>query len=149
MPESKIEVEIADRIGIIRLNDPAKLNATSYQMLEELRAATAELGGRISVLILGARGRAFCAGAGLDRLGEDAADVGIGLETHVNPLLMMLRELQVPWIAAVGARWWALAAASRYLPIWWSPARRRFSFKGLLGSGWSPMVVRPTCWVAL
>ncbi|HVW71229.1 MAG TPA: enoyl-CoA hydratase-related protein [Steroidobacteraceae bacterium] len=101
MSYNKIEIEIANGVGIIRLNDPERLNATTRQMLEELHEAVGKLESETAAIVLTTKGRAFCAGAGLDRLGEDAADVGIGLETHVNPLLRTLRDLDVPWISAV------------------------------------------------
>lgn len=103
----KISVERDGDIGILRLNDPTRLNAISLQMLEEISAALDDLTPSIRVLILAASGRGFCSGAALDdglvEFDPDLSkrDAGLILETHINPLMSRLRSLPIPWITAI------------------------------------------------
>jgi enoyl-CoA hydratase/carnithine racemase len=66
-----IAFDVADGVGIVRLNRPAKLNAFDERMIRELRAVIwrANFDDSIRVLIITGVGRAFCAGrdiSGLD-----------------------------------------------------------------------------------
>ena len=107
MSYQKIAVETHGKVATIRLNEPAKLNAVSVQMIEEVDRALDELVPTVRALILTGAGRAFCSGAALDRLasapGSDQSkrDAGEFLETHINPLMSKFRELPIPWITAV------------------------------------------------
>jgi len=107
MSYEKIQVEVSSDVGIIRLNDPATLNAVSVPMIAEIDRAFTELSDSVRAIVLTGVGRAFCSGAnltgGLGSLqapGEEL-DLGLILETHINPLMNKLRELRVPWISAV------------------------------------------------
>jgi len=93
-------------IARVTLNRPEKLNAFNTAMHLELgdalvrtRAANAR------VLLLSGAGRGFCAGQDLDERdlspGAPAPDLGHGLETHYNPLVLSLRSLPMPVICAV------------------------------------------------
>jgi 2-(1,2-epoxy-1,2-dihydrophenyl)acetyl-CoA isomerase len=107
MSHTVIEVETRDGIGLLRLNDPATLNALSLVMTEEIDRAIDQLVGAARVIILTGAGRAFCSGAnltgGIDWTGVpgEQPDFGRVLETHVNPMMNKLRDLPVPWISAV------------------------------------------------
>src|SRR4051812_19919779 len=105
MKYEKIEVAQEGLVGVIRLNEPATLNAISELMLEEVSAALDALGRSSRALLLTANGRAFCSGANLTakRAGDRGvrSDAGALLETHVNPLMTKLSELPIPWISAV------------------------------------------------
>jgi 2-(1,2-epoxy-1,2-dihydrophenyl)acetyl-CoA isomerase len=100
-----IELETEGDVGILRLNQPAKLNAVNIQMAEELANGLDVLAKSVRAVILTGAGRAFCSGAALDEaveLGDPQnRDVGIFLEEYINPLLTQLRGLPIPWIAAV------------------------------------------------
>jgi len=100
VPYAKIAIEMRGAVGLIRLNDPATLNAVSVPMIKELNSAIDALAGSARAILLTGTGRAFCSGA---NLGEDAeySDFGLSLEQHVNPLMTRLRNLPVPWISAV------------------------------------------------
>lgn len=104
---AKIEMAMQGEIGILRLHDPARLNAISIQMLDEFNKALDELLLCARALIITGSGRAFCSGAALDGgMGEPDADLskrdaGLLLETHINPLISRLRNLPIPWITAV------------------------------------------------
>jgi 2-(1,2-epoxy-1,2-dihydrophenyl)acetyl-CoA isomerase len=107
MMYQKIEVEIREQVGIVRLNDPTALNAAGPVMLEELSSAIRTLGSSARVVLITGKGRGFCAGATLDSDStgptsvRSERDFGAILETHVNPLMSALRSLPVPWITAV------------------------------------------------
>lgn len=70
MSYTRLEIETGDGIGRIWLNRPEKRNALDRTMVEELRAAVAQLESDpdVRVIVLGGRGPAFCAGADLEYL---------------------------------------------------------------------------------
>lgn len=68
MAYEQIVTEVVDRVGVIRLNRPEKLNAWTRQMATEIRdqmSSWNDDSGIGAVLVTG-EGRAFCAGADLD-----------------------------------------------------------------------------------
>lgn len=71
MPDTLIVTQL-DRIALILLNRPERRNALNAVAMEELREALADLerDDGVRVIILGAEGPAFCAGADLDYLLE-------------------------------------------------------------------------------
>jgi enoyl-CoA hydratase/carnithine racemase len=61
---SNVEYEVDDSIATVRLNRPAKLNAFTYAMVEQIRDAVERASadeGVVAIIITGT-GRAFCAG---------------------------------------------------------------------------------------
>lgn len=106
MAYGKIELERDGDIAIIRLNDPATLNAVTVQTIEEVDAALDEIKGSARAMILTGAGRGFCSGANLsagmgDRKSDGPYDSGSVLESHINPLMLRLRDLPIPWVSAV------------------------------------------------
>lgn len=98
--------EIRDGIARITLNRPDKLNSFTVALHGELRQAierTRAEGAR--VLILSGAGRAFCTGQDLaERIAPPGApppDLGHSIETWYKPLVLALRALPIPVIAAV------------------------------------------------
>jgi 2-(1,2-epoxy-1,2-dihydrophenyl)acetyl-CoA isomerase len=94
--------------GIARLtfNRPERLNSFNTAMHAEVQAALAELqGAGARVLIVTGAGRAFCAGQDLtDRAvapGAEPADLAASIEQYYKPLVVALRRLPMPVIAAV------------------------------------------------
>jgi enoyl-CoA hydratase/carnithine racemase len=67
---STIIFEVADGIGIVKLNRPEKLNAFDERMIRELRTVIwqANFDDSIRVLIITGVGRAFCAGRDINGL---------------------------------------------------------------------------------
>jgi methylglutaconyl-CoA hydratase len=63
-----IETQVSERIGSIILNRPDKRNALNFVFIRELKEAFAsmEQNPEVKVIILKARGKAFCAGADLE-----------------------------------------------------------------------------------
>jgi 2-(1,2-epoxy-1,2-dihydrophenyl)acetyl-CoA isomerase len=98
--------ETQDNIARLTLNRPERLNSFNTEMHAEVRAALASLkesGARV-LLITGA-GRGFCAGQDLgDRAvapGAAPPDLAESIEKYYKPLVLALRELPMPVIAAV------------------------------------------------
>jgi len=107
MTYSKIELERDGNVAIIRLNDPATLNAVTLQTIEEIDAALTEIDGSARAMILTGAGRGFCSGAdltggmGVGPSEEVRPTVAAMLESHINPLMLRLRDLPIPWVSAI------------------------------------------------
>ncbi len=105
MATTKVLIERRGDVTVLRLNAPETLNAVSAPMIEQLSWAFEAAALEARAIVLTGVGRAFCSGAGLNDglaggdLGEP--DLGLTLETHINPLMSQLRALPIPWIAAV------------------------------------------------
>lgn len=103
MDKQLVVIEQTGPIGIVQLNAPEKLNAINAAMCDQLLAAIETAAAVSRVLILTGAGRAFCSGAALDDelAPRDVRDAGLPLERQFNPLMLKLRNLPIPWIAAV------------------------------------------------
>jgi 2-(1,2-epoxy-1,2-dihydrophenyl)acetyl-CoA isomerase len=106
MSYESILFEVDSGIARLTLNRPDKLNSFNVQMHAEVRQALSsvpESGAR--VLVLTGAGRGFCAGQDLsDRAvapGSQGVDLGESIENRYNPLVLTLRNLAMPVIAAV------------------------------------------------
>ena len=106
MSYETILFEVDSGIARLTLNRPDKLNSFNTQMHGEIRqvlSSIPESGAR--VLVLTGAGRGFCAGQDLgDRAvapGSQGVDLGESLENRYNPLVLTLRNLALPVIAAV------------------------------------------------
>ncbi len=105
-----IRLEVEAGVATLTLNRPDRLNAFDETMHAELRhaigmVAKGRAAGSVRVLVVTGAGRAFCAGQDLsDRTvlpGATAPDLGLTIERHYKPLVLALRALEVPVIAAV------------------------------------------------
>jgi enoyl-CoA hydratase/carnithine racemase len=111
-----IEIEVADRVALIRLARPDRLNAFTTRMGVELFGALAELDrdDAVRAIIITGKGRAFCAGADLDPGGKtfdprwEASRVA---EDKVKPW-----TLCTPTIAAING---AAVGVGATLPLLW------------------------------
>jgi 2-(1,2-epoxy-1,2-dihydrophenyl)acetyl-CoA isomerase len=110
MSYQTILFDVADGIARLTLNRPDRLNSFNTIMHAEVRSALAGLDspdekGAARVLVITGAGRGFCAGQDLnDRAvagGGVAADLGESIEKYYKPLVMTLRKLPLPIIAAV------------------------------------------------
>jgi 2-(1,2-epoxy-1,2-dihydrophenyl)acetyl-CoA isomerase len=98
--------EIAEGIARLTFNRPERLNSFNTEMHAEVRAALASLKGSAArVLLITGAGRGFCAGQDLnDRAvapGEAPPDLAESIEKNYKPLVLTLRALPLPVIAAV------------------------------------------------
>ena len=110
---NKIKFHIDENnVAVLRLNDPERLNALSLEMLTEIHEQiklinTGKTNARC--LVITGEGRGFCAGANL--IDTNAApsesdnpmdrDLGKGLLTHYHPMLIDLKNLEIPIITAI------------------------------------------------
>ena len=99
--------ELTGGIARLTLNRPDRLNSFNSAMHAEVRDALARLASDASVrvLVLTGAGRGFCAGQDLnDRaVAPDGTGVDLGdsIEKNYKPLVLTLRALPLPVIAAV------------------------------------------------
>ncbi|MGH8132057.1 MAG: 2-(1,2-epoxy-1,2-dihydrophenyl)acetyl-CoA isomerase PaaG [Steroidobacteraceae bacterium] len=106
MSYQNIVFEIAGGVARLTLNRPERLNSFNTEMHAEVRAALASLAACAArVLVITGAGRGFCAGQDLgDRgvaPGAAPADLGESIERNYKPLVLGLRALPMPVIAAV------------------------------------------------
>jgi 2-(1,2-epoxy-1,2-dihydrophenyl)acetyl-CoA isomerase len=106
--EQHVKVEVEAGVGWIRLNRPEKMNAigtlTRGQLADAIKQA--ERDDAIRVVVLTGTGRAFCSGADVTEMLGDGAmrtpeDVGNVLRNEYMPMLMRLRTMPKPVIAAL------------------------------------------------
>ncbi len=93
-------------VARLTLNRPDKLNSFNTAMHGEVRDALGRVGREgARVLVLTGAGRGFCAGQDLaDRAvapGGAAVDLGESIDKNYKPLILALRNLPLPVIAAV------------------------------------------------
>lgn len=106
MSYAHIMFSIEGAVARLTLNRPEKLNSFTSEMHVEVRAALDRCrGGGARVLVLSGAGRGFCAGQDLgDRSVAPqgkGADLGESIEKNYAPLVLALRALPMPVIAAV------------------------------------------------
>jgi 2-(1,2-epoxy-1,2-dihydrophenyl)acetyl-CoA isomerase len=107
MNYQSIAYTVSDGVARLTLNRPERLNSFNAQMHDEVRHALAALQSddTARVLVLTGAGRGFCAGQDLsDRTvapGAQPADLGASIERHYKPLILTLRQLPIPVLAAV------------------------------------------------
>jgi 2-(1,2-epoxy-1,2-dihydrophenyl)acetyl-CoA isomerase len=104
MTYATIKFDIKDGVARITLNRPDKLNSFSDEMHEELRSIMPVLEGNdVRAVLITGEGRAFGAGADLSSSSASGGvlDAGETLEKNYNPLILFVRNLEKPVIAAV------------------------------------------------
>jgi enoyl-CoA hydratase len=97
-------------ISVLTLNRPEKLNALSFDLVEEFHAALDEISADNSsrVVILTGAGRGFCSGLDLTAIGPSPAAAGtkpprsgMRSQERIADLPARLRRLPQPVIAAI------------------------------------------------
>lgn len=107
MSYQTILFEMSEGIARLTLNRPDRLNSFNTAMHAEVQDALAvvQRDGSARVLVLTGAGRGFCAGQDLgDRMvapGGAPPDLGPSIERGYKPLILALRRLPLPVIAAV------------------------------------------------
>ena len=107
MSYQTIVFESAGGVARLTLNRPERLNSFNVTMHGEVREALARVASDSTarVLVVTGAGRGFCAGQDLgDRSvspGGVGADLGESIEKYYKPLVLALRGLPIPVIAAV------------------------------------------------
>lgn len=115
MTYERIILEISDGVATVTLNHPATRNALSWKLAEELGHAFDSLGDARALVITGA-GKGFCSGGDMSSAVPEGSTFGDmlsdGLTSAVNPMMVKLRNLKIPVIAAVNG-----AAAGAGAPL--------------------------------
>ena len=106
MSYRNILFETADGIARLTLNRPERLNSFNTEMHAEVRAALASLKDQPArVLVITGAGRGFCAGQDLNERavapGGVPPDLAASIEQSYKPLVLALRSLGLPVLAAV------------------------------------------------
>jgi 2-(1,2-epoxy-1,2-dihydrophenyl)acetyl-CoA isomerase len=102
-----VELRVSDGVGWLVLNRPEALNAWTRRLGEDMLAALARLrdDSQVRAIVITGAGRAFSSGADLKSGGELGADgrpdVQRQLREVYNPLILLVRTLAKPVIAAV------------------------------------------------
>ncbi|HEX4583493.1 MAG TPA: enoyl-CoA hydratase-related protein [Burkholderiaceae bacterium] len=106
-PFETIELQTAQGIATLTLNRPDRLNSLTRLMLTELSSALAivRLDPSVRCLVVTGAGRAFCSGQDLDDDSVDPAlgpvDLGSVIEHGYRPIVLGIRDLPIPVVAAV------------------------------------------------
>lgn len=104
MTYDNILLDIADNVATITLNRPETRNALSWALAAELSDALDRLGDARALLLTGA-GAGFCSGGDLSSKPAEGLTFGDavsnGLGNQINPMVMKLRQLDIPVVAAV------------------------------------------------
>jgi enoyl-CoA hydratase/carnithine racemase len=102
MNDGVISVEAVGDVSVIRLNRPEAKNSLTVPHIGELAATVRRLatGGSRCLMLTGSRG-SFCAGRDLKEVDPDQEDPYEVLSQHINPLLVALRVVAFPTVAAV------------------------------------------------
>jgi 2-(1,2-epoxy-1,2-dihydrophenyl)acetyl-CoA isomerase len=106
MAFAHITYEIETDVAQVTLNDPATLNALSVPMAAEVADAVNKAAREARCLVITGAGRAFSSGANLASgatasTADSLPDLGLSLERTYNPLITALRDLPIPYVAAV------------------------------------------------
>jgi len=100
---SVLRVEDHGGVRTLTLDRPAALNALDRELKEVLLAAVrgAARDAHVRAVVLTGAGRAFCAGQDLRERGDDAPSLAEELRERYAPLILAMRRLEKPVVAAV------------------------------------------------
>jgi 2-(1,2-epoxy-1,2-dihydrophenyl)acetyl-CoA isomerase len=105
-PNDPVLTDLRDGVQTITLNQPAKFNALSGAMLQALADAlrAAERNDSVRAIVVTGAGKGFCSGADITEFnigGDHPMDPGEHLRKGFNPLVMRMRAMEKPILAAV------------------------------------------------
>jgi 2-(1,2-epoxy-1,2-dihydrophenyl)acetyl-CoA isomerase len=99
-----ITYSLADGIATITLNRPEVYNSFNREMALALQDSLkqAQQDARVRTVLLTGAGKAFCAGQDLaEATAEGGMEISEIVDQHYNPLVLLLRQLEKPVVAAV------------------------------------------------
>ena len=102
----RVLLDFDGKVAVLKFNHPEVLNAIGAQMLEELSEALLDVENTANgarCLLLTGEGRGFSAGANLQDEGrnEQRGSTGSALRSGYHPILLRLRDLEMPIVTAV------------------------------------------------
>ena len=100
----RMSLEFDGKVAVLKFNHPEVLNAIGAQMLADFHEALRQVQkstDSIRCLLLTGEGRAFCAGANLQDGDRRKGGAGDALRSSYHPLLLGLRDLEMPVVTAV------------------------------------------------
>ena len=104
MEYQNVLLEIKDKIGVLTINRPAKMNALNAATVDEINSAVNEVksDGNMRVLIVtGSGDKAFVAGADISEFVDIGLKEGFDFSRKGHRVLGDLENLGIPTIAAV------------------------------------------------
>lgn len=99
MSDESLKVSIADGVMTIQLNRPQALNAVTADLVYGLEAAVERAQSEARAVIIAGDARSFSSGA--DLAASSNSDKKVDLLEVINQLMLKIRDLKVPTIAAV------------------------------------------------
>ena len=102
----RMSLEFDEKVAVLKFNHPQVLNAIGAQMIAEFSEALLDIEDKANgarCLLLTGVGRGFSAGANLNDVGRNdrRAGTGAGLRSDYHPVLLRLRDLEMPMVTAV------------------------------------------------
>ena len=107
MPYASFDYDVTDGIATIRLNDPERLNALTFETYAELERAFAAMAADegVKVVVLTGAGKGFCSGGSVHgiiaKLLDMSAEEQLSFTTLTCAVVQNMRALKKPIIAAV------------------------------------------------
>ncbi|MBT8324131.1 MAG: 2-(1,2-epoxy-1,2-dihydrophenyl)acetyl-CoA isomerase [Winogradskyella sp.] len=102
---SSIELNIKNKVATISLNRPDVFNSFNREMAFRLQKVLdgCEVNDEVRAIVLTGNGKAFCAGQDLKEVTDPTLNPGFKkiLDEHYNPIILKIRHLKKPVIAAV------------------------------------------------
>ena len=101
---SVIQFEIKDNIGFITLNRPEKYNSFNQEMALLMQSVLdeCEVNEEVRAVMIIGMGKAFCAGQDLQEITDpDGPDISTIVGQHYNPIVLKIRNIEKPFVAAV------------------------------------------------
>src|ERR1700752_4472378 len=96
--------DIQNKVIIITLNRPDKFNSFNRDMALQLHEALDQAEGNpdVRAIVLTGNGKAFCAGQDLsEAMDPNGPGIARIVDEHYNPIILRLRKIEKPIIAAV------------------------------------------------
>lgn len=98
-----IQVELFDKVALLKFNRPNQLNAMNRQMMDEIIAAIHQINenDEVYVAIISGEGSAFMAGADIKEYGNQTHEEFESFQEKGKQLYDAIEKATKPWIAAV------------------------------------------------
>src|SRR5687768_328646 len=104
MASQTIKLEVTGSVGRITLHRPEVFNSFNREMAFALQNALDECAqnDRVRAIYLTGEGKAFCAGQDLqEAIDTKGPDIKSIVEEHYNPIILRMRNIEKPIVAAV------------------------------------------------